>query len=323
MKHPESRPRRLRGSAAIRRLVRETHVSAAQMLQPVFVVEGDDVREPIAAMPGQYRYSVDACVAYCKRVSALGVGGILLFGVPGQKDDRASGAYARDGIVQRAVSAIREAVPGLLVMSDVCLCAYMSHGHCGVVRGEQIENDETLPLLAETAVSHAKAGADFVAPSDMMDGRVGAIRRALDDAGHYDVGIMSYAVKYASAFFGPFREAADSAPQFGDRRSYQMDPGNVREAVRLATMDADAGADIVMVKPAMPYLDVIARVREAVTLPVAAYQVSGEYAMIEAAAANGWIDREKAIDESLTAIRRAGADVVISYYAAEVAERLA
>lgn len=298
-------------------------MSAAQMLQPVFVVEGDDVREPIAAMPGQYRYSVDACVAYCKRVSALGVGGILLFGVPGQKDDRASGAYARDGIVQRAVSAIREAVPGLLVMSDVCLCAYMSHGHCGVVRGEQIENDETLPLLAETAVSHAKAGADFVAPSDMMDGRVGAIRRALDDAGHYDVGIMSYAVKYASAFFGPFREAADSAPQFGDRRSYQMDPGNVREAVRLATMDADAGADIVMVKPAMPYLDVIARVREAVTLPVAAYQVSGEYAMIEAAAANGWIDREKAIDESLTAIRRAGADVVISYYAAEVAERLA
>lgn len=323
MKHPESRPRRLRASDAIRRLVRETSLAPSQLIQPVFVVSGNKVREPISAMPGQFRYSIDECVAFCQRVQAAGVGGILLFGIPETKDDVASSAYDENGIVQRAVASIKEAIPDLLVMTDVCLCAYMNHGHCGVARGNTIDNDATLPLLAKTAVSHANAGADFVAPSDMMDGRVGVIRSALDDVGHTDVGIMSYSAKYASAFFGPFREAADSAPQFGDRRSYQMDPANAREAIRVATMDAESGADIVMVKPAMPYLDIIRQVRNTVTLPIAAYQVSGEYAMIEAAAERGWIDRERAIDESLIAIRRAGADVVISYFAMEVAERTA
>lgn len=322
MKYPESRPRRLRGCDAVRSMVRETRFCAAQLIQPVFVVSGENVREPISAMPGQHRYSIDECVSYCRRVTSAGVGGVLLFGVPDGKDDVASGAYDAAGIVQRAVRAIREAAPELLLVTDVCLCAFMKHGHCGVVRGEVIDNDATLPLLAKTAVSHAEAGADFVAPSDMMDGRVGVIRAALDEAGHSGVGIMSYAVKYASAFFGPFREAADSAPQFGDRRSYQMDPGNAREAERVARMDTEAGADMVMVKPAMPYLDIVRRVREAVALPVAAYQVSGEYAMIEAAAARGWIDRERAIEESLTSIRRAGADIIISYFATEVAERL-
>jgi porphobilinogen synthase len=320
---PRDRLRRLRRSTAVRRLVRETSLRPSALVQPMFVVEGTGVTEPIASMPGQNRYSVDRCVAFCERVRDAGVGAVLLFGIPSTKDALGSSAYAEDGVVQRAVASIKEAVPDLLVITDVCLCAYTDHGHCGVVSDEHVDNDATLPLLARTAVSHVRAGADFVAPSDMMDGRVAAIRRALDEDGSTEAGIISYAVKYSSAFFGPFREAANSAPQFGDRRTYQMDPSNAREGVRAARASADEGADILMVKPAMPYLDVIRRVRESCDRPLAAYQVSGEYAMIEAAAERGWLNREAAVFESLLAIRRAGADIIITYYAAEFASRLA
>ncbi len=322
MSFPESRPRRLRASAAIRNLVGETTLTPCKLIQPVFVVEGNNVTDPISAMQGQSRYSVDRITDHCKEVAEAGVSTILLFGIPDHKDENASAAYAEDGIVQRAVSAIKKSTPELLVMTDVCLCAYMSHGHCGVVEGDTIHNDATLDLLVKTALSHASAGADFVAPSDMMDGRVLAIRDMLDDASRTDVGIISYAVKYASAFYGPFREAADCAPQFGDRRTYQMDPANAREAERVAILAEEEGADILMVKPAMPSLDIIHRVRNVSRLPLAAYHVSGEYAMIEAAGAKGWIDRDAVVREALLSIRRAGADIIITYYAKEFARSM-
>jgi len=315
MGHPTVRLRRLRVNEAVRRLVRETHLHPRQFLWPVFVVPGEGVREEVAAMPGVYRYSADVLVEEVGRNAELGLGGLLVFGVPPRKDETASEAYAEEGVVQRAVRALKAAFPELLVATDVCLCAYTSHGHCGVVEDGKILNDPSLELLARTAVSHARAGADVVAPSDMMDGRVGAIRRALDQAGFTETLVMSYAAKYASAFYGPFREAAESAPRFGDRRTYQMDPPNAREALREVALDLEEGADIVMVKPALAYLDVIRRVREAFDCPVAAYSVSGEYSMIKAAAARGWLDERKIVLEVTTAIRRAGADIIVTYYA--------
>ncbi len=321
MNPPIQRFRRLRKSVAIRQLLAEHGVDAQKLIQPLFVIEGGGLEGEISAMPGQFRRSVDRLVDHCKGVADAGIGAVLLFGVPAKKDASASAAYDPGGVVQRAVAAIKESTPDLLIITDVCLCSYTDHGHCGIRRGGQVENDATVELLARTAVSHARAGADIVAPSDMMDGRVAGIRAELDRAGFADVAILSYAVKYASAFYGPFREAADSTPQDGDRRGYQMDPANVREAVRVAAAAEMEGADMIMVKPAMPYLDVVRRVRESSSLPLAAYQVSGEYAMIEAAARNGWLNREAAIDESLLAIRRAGADMIITYYATEIARR--
>jgi porphobilinogen synthase len=291
-------------------------------MYPLFVVHGRGVREPIRSMPGQSRLSVDELVKECKDVAGMGIPAVLLFGLPADKDPRGSEAYADDGIVQRAVRAVKNTVPDLLVVTDVCLCEYTSHGHCGIVEDGTVRNDPTVELLARTAVSHAEAGADIVAPSDMMDGRVGAIREALDEATFADTPIMSYSVKYASAFYGPFREAADSAPQFGDRRGYQMDPANGQEAMREIALDLDEGADIVMVKPALPYLDVIARARMEFGVPIAAYSVSGEYAMIRAAGQLGWLDEERAMMEALTGIRRAGADIVITYFAREAARLL-
>jgi porphobilinogen synthase len=322
MGFPVIRPRRLRRTAALRAFVRETSLAAGDLVLPLFVMAGKKVRREIASMPGQFQLSVDEAVREAKEASSLGLPAVILFGLPEKKDARASGAWAKDGIVQQATRAIKEAVPDLLVLTDVCLCEYTDHGHCGVVEGETIANDPTLDLLAKTAVAQAEAGADVVAPSDMMDGRVAAIRKALDAAGHADLAILSYAAKYASAFYGPFREAADSTPKFGDRRTHQMDPGNAREALREVLLDLDEGADMVMVKPALPYLDVLRRVREAVRVPVGAYHVSGEYAMIEAAAKNGWIDRDRVILESLTAIRRAGADFVLTYHAKDAARLL-
>jgi porphobilinogen synthase len=322
MGFPVIRPRRLRRTAALRAFVRETSLAAGDLVLPLFVMAGKKLRREIASMPGQFQLSVDEAVREAKEASSLGLPAVILFGLPEKKDARASGAWAKDGIVQQATRAIKEAVPDLLVLTDVCLCEYTDHGHCGVVEGETIANDPTLDLLAKTAVAQAEAGADVVAPSDMMDGRVAAIRKALDAAGHADLAILSYAAKYASAFYGPFREAADSTPKFGDRRTHQMDPGNAREALREVLLDLDEGADMVMVKPALPYLDVLRRVREAVRVPVGAYHVSGEYAMIEAAAKNGWIDRDRVILESLTAIRRAGADFVLTYHAKDAARLL-
>ncbi|MGQ9533484.1 MAG: porphobilinogen synthase [Desulfotomaculales bacterium] len=315
MGYPTVRLRRLRVNEAVRRLVRETDLHPRQFLWPVLVVPGRGVREEVAAMPGVYRYSADVLVEEVGRNAELGLGGLLVFGVPSHKDEVASEAYADEGVVQRAVRALKAAFPELLVATDVCLCAYTSHGHCGVVKGGKILNDPSLELLARTAVSHARAGADMVAPSDMMDGRVGTIRRALDQAGFIETLVMSYAAKYASGFYGPFREAAESAPQFGDRRTYQMDPPNAREALREVALDLEEGADIVMVKPALAYLDVIRRVREAFDCPVAAYSVSGEYSMIKAAAGRGWLDERKIVLEVTTALRRAGADIIITYYA--------
>lgn len=315
MGYPTVRLRRLRVNEAVRRLVRETDLHPRQFLWPVFVVPGRGVREEVAAMPGVYRYSADVLVEEVGRNAELGLGGLLVFGVPSHKDEVASEAYADEGVVQRAVRALKAAFPELLVATDVCLCAYTSHGHCGVVEGGKILNDPSLELLARTAVSHARAGADMVAPSDMMDGRVGAVRRALDQAGFTETLVMSYAAKYASGFYGPFREAAESAPQFGDRRTYQMDPPNAREALREVALDLEEGADVVMVKPALAYLDVIRRVREAFDCPVAAYSVSGEYSMIKAAAGRGWLDERRIVLEVNTAIRRAGADIIITYYA--------
>jgi porphobilinogen synthase len=312
--------RRLRRTRALRELVRETELSPRHLVQPMFVVAGEGVREPVASMPGVERFSISELVGEAGDVIAAGVGAVILFGIPAEKDDAGTGAYDPEGVVQMAVRALKEAHPDLVVITDVCLCEYTSHGHCGVVRADgEVDNDLSVELLAKTAISHAAAGADAVAPSDMMDGRVGAIRAQLDDEGHSDVPIIAYSAKYASAFYGPFREAAESTPGFGDRRGYQMDPANAREGVREAQQDLDEGADMVMVKPATPYLDVIRRVRDATEAPVAAFHVSGEYSMLKAAAANGWIDERAAVVETLTAIRRAGADVILTYYAKEAA----
>jgi porphobilinogen synthase len=309
----------MRRTATLRELVRETELSPAHLVQPMFVVAGEDVREPVEAMPGIERFSISELVAEATEVQAAGVGAVILFGIPAAKDETASGAYDSEGIVQLAVRALKEAHPDLVVITDVCLCEYTSHGHCGFVRDGEVDNDLTLELLAKTAISHAEAGADAVAPSDMMDGRVGAIRSQLDEEGHSGVPIIAYSAKYASAFYGPFREAAESAPESGDRRGYQMDPANALEAVREAKLDLDEGADVVMVKPALPYLDVIRRVKDETGAPVAAYHVSGEYSMLKAAAAQGWIDDRAAALESLVAIRRAGADMILTYYAKEAA----
>jgi len=316
------RPRRLRRTPGLRRMAREARLSPDQLIYPMFVVPGEGVQREVGSMPGVFQRSVDGIVAECKEVHSLGIPAVLLFGIPEHKDPTGTGAYAEDGIVQRAVRAIKQAVPDLVVITDVCLCEYTDHGHCGVVEKGEVQNDPTVELLVREAVSHAKAGADVVAPSDMMDGRVGAIREGLDRAGLDRVPILSYAAKFASAFYGPFREAAESAPKFGDRRGYQMDPPNVREAVREVLLDLDEGADMVMVKPALPYLDVIRAVREVVDVPLAAYNVSGEYAMIRAAARNGWIDGEAAMLEALTCIRRAGADLILTYFAKDAARLL-
>ena len=323
MAFPIERPRRLRRTEALRALVRESVLSPGDLIAPLFVCPGTKVRQEIRSMPGQFNLSVDELVAEAMQAHALGVPGVILFGLPESKDAQASGAWDENGIVQQATRALKKALPRLIVMTDVCLCEYTDHGHCGIVKGEEIVNDATLELLAKTAVSQARAGADVVAPSDMMDGRVGAIRRALDETGLDGTSILSYAAKYASGFYGPFREAAQSTPQFGDRRSHQMDPGNVREAIREVLLDLDEGADMVMVKPALPYLDVIRAVRERVQVPVAAYHVSGEYAMLEAAARQGWIDRDRVMLESLQSIRRAGADFILTYYAKDAARLLA
>lgn len=319
MPFPIQRLRRLRMNESMRRLVRETTLAPSDCIYPLFVVEGEGVKKEIGSMPGNYQMSIDETVKECGELESLGVGGIILFGIPKHKDDLASGAYADDGIVQRAVRAIRKEVPGLLIMTDVCNCEYTSHGHCGKIVDGDVDNDVTLEWLAAGAVSHARAGADIVAPSDMMDGRVGAIRKALDASGFPNVPILSYAAKFASGFYGPFREAAESAPQFGDRRSYQMDPANGREAMREIELDLEEGADMIMVKPAMPYLDIIRMARDRFDVPVSAYQVSGEFSMIMAAARNGWIDLDRVILESLTSIRRAGADFILTYFAKEVA----
>lgn len=320
---PVARPRRLRQSAALRRLVGATRLSVEQLVLPLFVRSGRKRRDPVGAMPGVFQFSPDELAREAARAHALGVPAVLLFGIPDRKDERASGAYARDGIVQQAVRLLRKEVPGLLIITDVCLCEYMSHGHCGIVgrnaRGVTILNDPTLKLLARTAVSHAEAGADLVAPSDMMDGRVRAIRTELDRAGFAETPIMSYAAKFASAFYGPFREAAESTPKFGDRRSYQMDAANADEALREVALDIAEGADIVMVKPALAYLDILYRVKTEFGYPTAAYAVSGEYSMVKAAAAKGWIDERAVTMESLLALRRAGADILITYAACEVA----
>jgi porphobilinogen synthase len=303
-------------------MVRETIVTPADFVYPLFVTHGKGVKKEISSMPGNYQQSVDNIVKDCKEVKSLGIPSVLLFGIPEKKDAKGSEAYADNGIVQQAVKAIKDAVPDLLVITDVCLCEYTDHGHCGIVKGDKILNDPTVDLLCKEALSHAKAGADIVAPSDMMDGRVGAIREALDEKGFGDTPIMSYAVKYASSFYGPFREAAESTPAFGDRRSHQMDPGNAREAMREADLDVDEGADIIMVKPALPYLDIIYRLRENYDLPIAAYNVSGEVSMIIAAEKLGWMDGQRAMMESLTCIKRAGADIIITYFAKEAAKFL-
>ncbi len=318
--YPLFRGRRLRRGEPLRALVRETRIDPAHVLLPLFVEPGEGRRTAVPSMPGVDRTSVDEAIVDAREAKALGLGGVLLFGIPEEKDDVGSGAWASDGMVQRAVRAIKSEVPGLLVVTDVCLCEYTSHGHCGVLEGEEVLNDATLALLARAAVSQAEAGADIVAPSDMMDGRVGAIRDALDAGGFVELPIMSYAAKYASAFYGPFRDAAQSAPTFGDRRAYQMDPANADEALREVWADLEEGADIVMVKPALAYLDVIRRVKDETGAPVAAYHVSGEYAAIMAAIEKGWLN-EQAMMEALVSIRRAGADVVISYWARELARR--
>jgi porphobilinogen synthase len=311
--------RRMRRTKALRDLVRETDLSPRHLVQPLFVVAGEGVREEVPSMPGIERLSISEVVAEATELQAAGVGAVILFGIPSEKDEAGSGAYDPEGVVQLAVRALKEAHPDLVVITDVCMCEYTSHGHCGVVRDGEVDNDLTIELLAKTAISHADAGADVVAPSDMMDGRVGAIRSQLDDEGHSNVPILAYSAKYASAFYGPFRDAAESTPEFGDRRGYQMDPANALEAVRESELDLAEGADVVMVKPATPYLDVIRRVKDSTGAPVAAFHVSGEYAALKAAAQNGWIDEERAVKETLTAIRRAGADLVITYYAKDAA----
>jgi porphobilinogen synthase len=312
----------LRRTDALRSFVRETRLSVRSLIYPLFVCPGTQVKDEIKSMPGNYRWSVDRLVEECKSAQDLGVPAVILFGIPESKDEVGSGAYDPNGIVQRAVRALKKAMPDLLVICDVCLDEYTSHGHCGLIKNGEVDNDSTLPLLAKTALTQVEAGADIVAPSDMMDGRVGAIRQELDAHGFTQTPILAYAAKYASAFYGPFREAADSAPKFGDRRSYQMDPANRREAMREIALDLEEGADIIMVKPALPYLDIIALARQQFDVPLAAYQVSGEFSLIEAAARLGWIDRERTILETLTSIRRAGADIILTYYAKEAARLL-
>src|SRR5271155_4124050 len=323
MAFPIHRMRRLRASEALRSLVRETRLAPSQFILPLFTCPGEGVRREISSMPGNCQLSIDELVKECAEAAKLGIGGVILFGIPAVKDEVASGAYADDGIVQQAVRAVKREVPKLLVMTDVCNCEYTSHGHCGLVVDGEVQNDPTLEWLAKAAVSHARAGADIVAPSDMMDGRVAAIRKALDAAGFINTPIVSYAAKFASVFYGPFREAAESTPQFGDRRSYQMDPANAREAMREIELDLEEGADMIMVKPAMPYLDIIRQARDRFDAPLGAYQVSGEFSMLMAAIQHGWLDRARTILESLTSIRRAGADFVLTYFAKDAARLIA
>jgi porphobilinogen synthase len=322
MPFPTQRLRRLRATPAIRDLVRETHLQPSQFMLPLFVCPGEGVRREIGSMPGNYQLSIDELVKECAEVQALGIGGVILFGLPENKDEMATGAYDDNGIVQRAIRALRKETPGLLLATDVCNCEYTSHGHCGYIIDGDVDNDTTLQWLAKSALSHARAGAHMVAPSDMMDGRVWAIRQALDANGYEKIPILSYAAKFASVFYGPFREAADSTPQFGDRRSYQMDPANGREAMLEIELDLQEGADMIMVKPALPYLDLIRQARDRFDVPIAAYQVSGEYAMIVAAARNGWIDQERAMMETLTSITRAGASIILTYFAKAAARLL-
>jgi porphobilinogen synthase len=322
MLFPDYRPRRLRQSDAMRRMVRETVLTADDLVYPMFAVDGKGIKTEIPSMPGQYHLSLDHLAETAKEALGLGIPAVILFGIPEGKDPLGTRAYAKDGIVQKAVRAVKDAAPDLAVITDVCLCQYTDHGHCGVVEGQTIDNDATLDLLARTALSHARAGADMVAPSDMMDGRVAEIRGALDDNGFSNTPIMSYAAKYCSSYYGPFRDAADSSPKFGDRRTYQMDPANAVEALREVTMDIEEGADIVMVKPALAYLDIICRIREEVDLPVAAYNVSGEYSMIKAGEKMGWLDGPRVMMETLTAIKRAGADLILTYFALDAARLL-
>jgi porphobilinogen synthase len=322
MLFPDYRPRRLRQNEAFRRMIRETHLTVDDLILPLFAIDGRNVRNPIESMPGHFQLSVDQLIQTAAAAKHLGIPAVMLFGIPDAKDPLGTGAYAADGIVQTAVQALKDNVPELVIITDVCLCQYTDHGHCGVVDGQTIDNDASLDLLARTALSHAKAGADMVAPSDMMDGRVAEIRNILDENDFSQVPIMSYAAKYCSAYYGPFRRAADSAPQFGDRRTYQMDPANALEAIREVSMDVEEGADIIMVKPALAYLDIICRVREEFDLPVAAYNVSGEFAMIKAAEKMGWIDGPKVMIETLTAIKRSGADMILTYFAMDAAKAL-
>ena len=322
MYHPYIRPRRLRGSDQIRRLVRETHLSVDDLIYPLFVTHEPGTKRPIESLPGQYQLSIDNLVTEVQEARTLGIPAVILFGIPRQKDALGSDATSDSGIIQQAVRALKETVSGILVITDVCFCEYTDHGHCGAIKEGEVDNDATLEMLGQQAVSHARAGADMVAPSGMMDGMVGAIRTSLDEAGFTGMPILSYAVKYASAFYGPFRDAAGSAPQFGDRRGYQMDPANVREAVREAALDVDEGADMLMVKPALAFLDVIRAVSETFDLPLAAYNVSGEYAMVKAAAANGWLDEQRIVLEVLTGIKRAGADMILTYHTKDVARWL-
>jgi len=323
MSFPETRLRRLRRTKPLRDLVRETELSASHLVQPLFITAGESVREEIESMPGIERLSISEAVAEVTELAAAGVRAVLLFGIPASKDEFATEAYDDEGVIQMAVRALKEAHPEIVVITDVCLCEYTSHGHCGVIREGEVDNDLTVELLAKTAISHAEAGADAVAPSDMMDGRVGAIRHQLDEEGHSSVPIVAYSAKFASAFYGPFREAAGSTPEFGDRRGYQMDPANAEEAIREAQLDLEEGADLLMVKPALPYLDIVHRVKQATGAPVAAYHVSGEYSMLKAAAGEGWLEERSAAMESLIAIRRAGADVIVTYYAKDAAAWLA
>ncbi|MGD0915517.1 MAG: porphobilinogen synthase [Thermodesulfobacteriota bacterium] len=322
MKFPQYRPRRLRKDGIFRKMIRETHLRADDLILPLFVRPGKGVNQPISSMPGHSQLSIDLLIKEVEEAKSLGILGVILFGIPERKDEMGSEAYAEDGIIQRALRAIKEKVEGILVITDVCLCEYTSHGHCGVVRGGRVLNDETLQLLARQALSHTRAGADMVAPSDMMDGRVGAIRKILDENQFGDTPLMAYSAKYASSFYGPFRVAAESKPQFGDRKSYQMDPANGDEALREVRLDIEEGADMVMVKPALPYLDIIYRVKQAFNIPVAAYHVSGEFALIKAASQLGWVDGDQVMMESLIAIKRAGADVILTYFAKEAARKI-
>jgi porphobilinogen synthase len=322
MSFPTHRGRRLRRNEALRGLVRETRLSAAGLIYPMFVCPGQKVRQEVSSMPGVFQQSADQIVEECREVESLGIPGVILFGLPEKKDARGMSSIAADGVVQRAIEAIRKAKLKLLVITDVCLCEYTDHGHCGVIEDGEVANDATLDILAKQAVSHARAGADIVAPSDMMDGRVGVIREALDEHKFENISILAYAAKYSSAFYGPFREAAQSTPQFGDRRGYQMDPANAREALREVEMDLDEGADMVMVKPALPYLDIIRRVRDEFDVPVAAYNVSGEYSMVKAAVQKGWLDEQRVVTEILTGIQRAGAEIILTYHAKDAARWL-
>ena len=322
MKFPSYRPRRLRKDERFREMIRETHLRPDDMILPLFVCPGKGVRRPISSMPGNFQLSIDELIREVKEARSLEILGVILFGLPEKKDEVGSEGYSENGIIQRALKSLKDAVDGITLITDVCLCEYTSHGHCGVVRDGGVVNDETLELLARQALSHVKAGADMVAPSDMMDGRVGAIRKILDENRFQDIPILAYAAKYASSFYGPFREAAESKPQFGDRKSYQMDPANAEEALREVRLDIEEGADMVMVKPALPYLDVIYRVKQAFNIPVAAYNVSGEFAMVKAASQLGWVDGEQVMMESLVAIRRAGADLILTYFAKEAARKL-